>query len=320
MFDDVFAPNEAEESNARRRHVAPFLHVDAEDTNAPEREAGGFWLRAPNVFTESDSILKTRTSEKETTYDYVWCKLWLPGGVNTLAEVKTPIAGGVVMCHGLGEYSDRYNRMARRYSDGLNALVFAFDHRGFGRTEARKPKEAQRKGVTRMEWQLRDTDRAIQYVYAMLTKEAHLEDPKIFLFGHSMGGMNVLSYAFKGPAALSTGQRRPAFPIQLAGVIASSPQVRAVTPVNPALKYGGWLLAKVSPYVVIDNQIDLNTICRDQAINEAVKNDPLMIKGVCVKMGEQFLFTAPRLIQEAEKVNPALPMLVVHGDADLITR
>ncbi len=88
----------------------------------------------------------------------------------------------IVLVHGLGEHSGRYDHVvARLVREGY--AVHAIDHRGHGRSDG--PRAF-----------IEDMDNAVADVDALVDRavEAHPGVP-VFMLGHSMGGLIALRYA-----------------------------------------------------------------------------------------------------------------------------
>ncbi len=119
---------------------------------------------------------------------------WLPQG-----EIKA----AVCLVHGLGEHSGRYAHVGRALNDAGYALL-GFDQRGHGKTPGAQ-------GVTPPYARLLDD-------IGLLVGEAgkHFPGKPRFLYGHSMGGNEVLNYALQRKAETAV----------LSGLIATSPALR----------------------------------------------------------------------------------------------
>ncbi len=87
----------------------------------------------------------------------------------------------ILFCHGNGEHVAYNCDLMNRYHDDMNATVFAFDYRGYGRSEG-KPNEA---GV------LQDGRAAQQW----LAQRAGIPADEIVLVGRSLGGAVAVELA-----------------------------------------------------------------------------------------------------------------------------
>ncbi len=92
----------------------------------------------------------------------------------------------IMFCHGNGEHVAYNSDLVRHYHQEMNATVFAFDYRGYGRSEGR-PHEA---GV------LKD-GHAAQHWFA---ERAGIQPDQIILIGRSLGGAVAVELAVENGA------------------------------------------------------------------------------------------------------------------------
>ncbi|MFN3416628.1 MAG: lysophospholipase [Caldimonas sp.] len=157
------------------------------------------------------------------------------------------VRGTVLIVHGLGEHSARYERVATRLREwGFQAV--GYDHRGHGLSLG------PRGSLQKDDDLLTDLATVVDHV-----RERH---PGPFvLFGHSMGGLTVARFV--------AGELRP---------------VDAVMLSSPALDIGlsalqrGALKASynLTPTLQLPNGLDVNGISRDPDVVVAYKTDPLV--------------------------------------------
>ena len=173
----------------------------------------------------------------------------------------------VLIVHGIGEHSGRYERTGRLMSEaGLD--VHAFDLRGHGLSGGR------RMYVRRWEDFLDDVE-----VRMTAVREPGLP---MVLFGHSLGALVALDYACSD---------RPAPDL----LVLSAPPLDARVP--------GWqrllapVLGAVAPTLVIGNPITGDQLTRDPAVGVAYFADPLVQPRSTARLGAQFLWAMrqPRL-------------------------
>lgn len=193
----------------------------------------------------------------------------------------------VALVHGLGEHSGRYQRVAEKLPAAGFSLT-AYDLRGHGRS-----------GGPRVF--------APSYEALMRDIDEHLEQTRrrfpglpVFLYGHSMGGAQVLAYALK---------RNPS----LAGVIASSPLLAPGIKVPPLKLSAGRLLSRIAPKVTISTNVPWDSLSRDPALIESTKKDPLYHEGTSARLGAEFL-DAGEWITAQNKF--PLPLLLMQGTGD----
>lgn len=192
----------------------------------------------------------------------------------------------VLILHGIGEHSGRYQRTGRLMSEvGLD--VQAFDLRGHGLSGGRR--------VYVRRW-----DDFLDDVEVQLAALRQRGGP-IVLFGHSLGALIALTYA------CST---RPAPDL----LVLSAPPLSAKVP--------GWqrtlapILGRVAPTVVLANPISADQLARDPAVGIAYFADPLVQPYSTTRLGAQFLSATRRVRSELDRLT--VPALVIHGGADTL--
>ncbi len=193
----------------------------------------------------------------------------------------------VALVHGLGEHSGRYPLLVEKLPPAGFALN-AYDLRGHGKT-----------GGPRVY--------APSFEVLMDDIGHHLEQTRqrfpglpVFLYGHSMGGEQVLYYVLR---------RSPS----LAGVIASSPLLAPGTPMSPLKVAAAKLLARVVPTTIISTEVPWESLSRDSSVIAWTKNDPLFHEGLSTRLGVEIL-RAQEWICRQEKF--PLPLLVLQGTDD----
>ena len=137
--------------------------------------------------------------------------------------------------------------------------------------------------------------------------ERHIEQTRqrfpglpVFLYGHSLGGEQVLYYVLR---------RSPS----LAGVIATSPLLAPGTPLSPLKVAGAKLLARLVPTKIITTEVPWDSLSRDAAVIEWTKNDPLFQEGVSARLGAELL-KAGEWIRRQDAF--PLPLLLLQGTDD----
>ena len=192
----------------------------------------------------------------------------------------------VLIVHGIGEHSGRYERTGRLMSEaGLD--VHAFDLRGHGLSGGR------RMYVRRWEDFLDDVE-----VRMTAVREPGLP---MVLFGHSLGALVALDYACSD---------RPAPDL----LVLSAPPLDARVP--------GWqrllapVLGAVAPTLVIANPITGDQLTRDPAVGVAYFADPLVQPRSTARLGAQFLSAMRHTRTRIGRL--CVPTLVIHGGADTL--
>ncbi|MDB5971643.1 MAG: alpha/beta hydrolase [Hydrocarboniphaga sp.] len=203
---------------------------------------------------------------------------WLPAGAANAA---------VVMVHGLGEHSGRYEHVAAMLVKA-GCAVYALDHRGHGRSGG------SRALVDRWQNAVADMDSVVE-----LARSQQRGKP-LFLLGHSMGGTLSLAYAL--------GHQN-----KLDGLMLSAPAV-ALDGAPPLIGPIAKLLARVAPRLGLF-AIDPSIVSRDPQAAAAYEADPLTAHG---KVPAGTLAEIVRLVEYLPRhlKKLKLPLLIQHGSAD----
>jgi alpha-beta hydrolase superfamily lysophospholipase len=193
--------------------------------------------------------------------------------------------GVIVIAHGFGEHSGRYEHVADRLvAEGF--AVFALDHHGHGRSCGERARIAFADAVA-------DLDRMVD-----LAAEEH-PGAGMFLLGHSMGGAIALRYA------AAHGDR-------LQGLIVSGPLAEVEG--RTAVKLVGRVLGRLAPRMPLAS-LDPGLVSRDPAVVAAYQADPLVHhRPIPAGTVAEFLRHADSLPQELARVR--VPVLIVWGTAD----
>jgi acylglycerol lipase len=191
----------------------------------------------------------------------------------------------VVIVHGFGEHSDRYDPVARALTDD-GIAVYATDHRGHGRSQGAR-------AVVDVADVVADVDQLVT-----LAAQAWPQAP-IFMLGHILGGMIAVQYALSHQARLT-------------GLILSG--ALATVDASPALRRVGSLIAAVAPRTPLI-ALDPELVSRDPAVVGAYRADPLVHHGrIPARTAAQIAATTDTFAQRASEVT--LPALVLYGTAD----
>ena len=194
-----------------------------------------------------------------------------------------PTWGSVLLVHGLGEHSGRYEHVGDQMtSAGLD--VHAYDHRGNGGSGGR------RGHVDRWEQYHDDLAERLRAVRAAAGTR-----PVVF-YGHSMGGLIVLGY-------LLTDCPKPDL------VVLSSPGLDST--LASWKKTLAPTLSRIVPTLVVPNGVDGSTLSRDPTVAAKVGADPLATKASTARFGAEALAEQARVRREYAGLT--LPTLVLHG-------
>jgi alpha-beta hydrolase superfamily lysophospholipase len=203
-------------------------------------------------------------------------------------EPETETRAVLLVVHGAGEHSGRYDRLAE-YCATRGYAVAALDHPGHGRSEG------QRVHVRRFADFLGALERFHERVSADFPGV-----PK-FLLGHSLGGL-ISSHYLRG--------HQPDF----VGCILSGPAIK--TDIEPGVVQT-WLIRTLSLVYPTAGvlQLDASGVSRDKAEVERYLNDPLVYNGKLTARLVSELFGAMEEIHSGA-ADIHLPLLLLHGGED----
>jgi acylglycerol lipase len=199
-----------------------------------------------------------------------------------------PPTAVVVLVHGAGEHSGRYEHVAERLvADGY--AVHALDHRGHGRSQG------PRALIDRVDHAVTDLDALVS---AAVQHESAASIP-ILMVGHSMGAMLALRYAIDHQHRLDG--------LAMSGALAS---IEAPA----ALRIVGHAISMVAPTLGLIT-IDASLISRDPAVVEAYRSDALVHHGklparTAAEIADT-VATFPGRVQEI-----TIPVLIMYGTED----
>jgi acylglycerol lipase len=198
-----------------------------------------------------------------------------------------PARALIVLVHGLGEHSGRYDHVVERLvREGY--AVHASDHRGHGRSDG--PRAF-----------IEDMDNVVADVDTLIDRAAGAEPGvPVFMLGHSMGGLIALRYAL-------------AHQERLAGLILSA-ALAQLDAVPKPLEVVGRALSVIAPRAPLI-AIDPALTSRDPAVVEAYRADPLVHHGkVPARTAVQLADTVARFPSTVATIT--IPTLILYGTSD----
>jgi alpha-beta hydrolase superfamily lysophospholipase len=185
----------------------------------------------------------------------------------------------VVLVHGIGEHSGRYEHVATRLAaDG--AVVYAPDHHGHGHSDG------ERGLVDDIEAMVDDVSRVVD--------QARSEHPglPVGMLGHSLGGIIATRFVQRGDHGLSA--------LVLTGpVVGGNPQFEGLLAMDP----------------LPDVPIDPAVLSRDPKVGEQYASDPLVYHGPLARKSLETIFAAVAEIRRGPGFG-TLPTLWIHGSED----
>lgn len=198
----------------------------------------------------------------------------------------------LVIAHGLGEHSGRYGNVVNRLLPA-NYSLWIPDHRGHGQSGGKKGH------VLNFEQYLLDLRLMVE-----MAGEGLPEGRKIFLLGHSMGGLIALDFALQSPELID-------------GVIASSPALGMVVEVPAVKNVLGKVMSFMWPGLLLGNELDSAKISHDESVVKAYQDDPLVHDRVSARWFTEFLSSMEEVNRQASRLQ--IPVLMqVAGDDHLV--
>ncbi len=197
----------------------------------------------------------------------------------------------VVLVHGLGEHINRYHHVAEAFANA-NYAMQGFDLRGHGQS-------AGQRGYTPGYESLMDdiTD---------FIADARQRYPglPVFLYGHSMGGNQVINYALRSPQAIK-------------GVIATGPWLKLAFTPPAAQVMIAKLLNNLVPSFSLSSALDQKALSRDPEVVSKYAADPLVHDKISVRLYTSIYTNGFWALEHAAELK--IPMLLMHGASDKIT-
>jgi alpha-beta hydrolase superfamily lysophospholipase len=212
------------------------------------------------------------------------CRAWLSH--NSRAK------GIIYLLHDLGEHSAHFSHVAELFSK-KNYHFVALDLRGHGLSEGRQ-------GHSPSYIHLMNDIQNFTQVSGEMLKAEKL--PSI-LYGHGLGANLAINYVLR---------RQP----NIAGVIATSPMLSPPINIKNNKVAGLKILAHIFPRFRINNHMTAEHLSWDLAVVHAYKEDVYNHNHLTARLALDILQSGNYALANAHKWY--LPMLIMHGTADLI--
>lgn len=208
-------------------------------------------------------------------------------------DVNAP-KGVVLLVHGLGEHSGRYQHVA----EALNAsgiAVIAPDHLGHGQSPGpRCHIDSFGEFFTPLD-ELRDII------------DRDFPNLPCFLLGHSLGGLIVGTYLALSPERQS----------RFAGAAFSGAAFEVEQPPAPVAIFINKVLASLLPRLGV-LQLDPSEVSRDPQVVRRYREDPLVHDGkVSARLVVELFASMQALADAAASIT--IPVLIMHGESDVMT-
>ena len=201
----------------------------------------------------------------------------------------------ICIVHGIGEYGERYDRVARKFNEAGFA-VFSMDLRGHGTSLGKRGDCAPREEV-------------LEDVSALVSRALRTyPNCKLLFYGHSMGGNITLDY-----------RRRGAFRDLPAAYLLSAPWIRLKRPIPTALYYLAKMASNLAPTFTIGSNVDEMNLGNPASILP-YHEDPLVHNRISLRCAMDGFRIANELERgkNTEGIAKDIPVMIMHGCEDRI--
>ena len=195
------------------------------------------------------------------------------------------------LVHGIGEYSERYDNWAMRFTE-KGFLVHAIDYRGHGKSDGR------RGHINEFDDFLKDID-----VLVSESKKLYPNLPQ-FIYGQSLGGNIAANYVLK---------RENSFK----GAILSSPWFRLAFDPSALILVLTKVMNKVFPKFTQNSNLEVRALSHDKKVVDKYISDPMIHEKVSARLFFECVNAGIWVLRNPDKVK--LPILIQHGNEDKIT-
>lgn len=204
-------------------------------------------------------------------------------------QPSSPTAA-VLLVHGLGEHSMRYQTWAKQFADAGFAF-YCWDHVGHGQSSG------QRGCVPNYEHLLQEVD----FIINKFNRQ--IGSIPLVLYGHSMGGNIALNYAIRRPSKINL-------------LVVTSPWLKLVSPLNPALKSLVKLLDLCLPFLPMNSGIRPEQVSHEMKVVQEYATDPLIHRRITPRLYLAMERAAEYAMNHSEQIT--IPTLLMHGSSDTL--
>lgn len=208
-------------------------------------------------------------------------------------NVTTPRAT-VVVSHGLGEHSGRYEGLAQDFARAA-VSTYALDHRGHGRSDGRKGH------VRRFVQYIQDLEKFRRCVVGAVGR-----DVPLFFLGHSMGGLILIRYL----------QEYPGVPTY--GAILSAPLLGVAVELARWKEQLSRLLLYAAPALPLSTGLDPAALSHDPEVVASYRRDPLVHDRITPRLYAETHGAIAAARDKAQRIRA--PVLVLIPSEDKIVR
>jgi alpha-beta hydrolase superfamily lysophospholipase len=204
-------------------------------------------------------------------------------------QVQNPMAN-VLIVHGYAEHSGRYNETAGILNEA-GYSVYAFDRRGEGASSGKRAE------VNKFSDQVNDLSEVISKI--------EKGKVKLFIYGHSLGGLIVTKYIIDHQAK------------DIDGMILSGPLLMPDEDMSPFMQKIAGFVGRVLPFLPVV-KVDTALVTKDEKERKAYDDDPLVYHGSTKARTAFELLRTMKFVQQNFSTIK-IPFLVMHGGADKLS-
>ena len=200
----------------------------------------------------------------------------------------------IVMVHGLGEHSDRYQHV-KDYFKNQGFGFYTYDHRGHGKSRGQR-------GYVKSFSELTSDLRAFLKLISI-----HENNRPIVLLGHSLGGLICLRYLVEMESKNG---------IVPSAVILTNPTLKVAVEVPKWKEVASGFCSKFLPRLSLYNELDLKNLSHDPKVFEAVRKDPLCHQRITARFYEEMLSSIQFVKDNVDLIH--VPLCFLLGGEDRI--
>lgn len=198
----------------------------------------------------------------------------------------------VLIVHGLGEHSGRYESFAIALSERGHTVIIP-DLRGHGKSSGSRG----------------DTPSFQHLVDDLVTLQQQLQRQRVIsrqplVLGHSMGGAIATAFAFQ-------------YTTYLSGLFLISPFYREAFEPKWWRLLAGQVFYQVYPALALDVGLRLDQLAHDQDLREQIAEDPLTHQRLSARWAMEARTAAHQLPYSRQLLE--IPTAIAHGDQDQVT-
>ena len=204
--------------------------------------------------------------------------------------------GSVLIVHGLGEHSGRYEHVAAQLQ-AWGWPAFGYDQRGHGRSEGARGRIAH-------------DDDLLHDLAAVIDAVRRVQPGRLLLLGHSMGGL--VAARFVAADAADGADAKPGWVRAVDALVLSSPALDAGMSLAQKLLLA--TLGRVAPNLALGNGLQPAWISRDPQVVRDYIADPLVHDRITPRLA-RFIVDGAKVVA-ARAAAWQVPTLLLYAGAD----